>query len=121
MEYQELGSSGVRVSEVCLGTWTMGGKFWGEVHDEESIEAIKAALDVGMNFIDTAHSYGRGHSEEIIGQALKGRREEAVICTKVSGWWDGDDYVYDCSYDAIRRRPQKASDRLSRSISDTRL
>lgn len=96
----------------------MGGKFWGEVHDEESIEAVKAALDVGMNFIDTAHSYGRGHSEEIIGQALKGRREEAVICTKVSGWWDGDDYVYDCSYDAIMRLVEEGLKRLQTDYLD---
>jgi aryl-alcohol dehydrogenase-like predicted oxidoreductase len=74
----------VAVGEVGLGTWAIGAESWVVVNDEESIEAIRAAMDLGMNFVDTAHAYGLGHAETIIGEALKGRRDEAVICTKVA-------------------------------------
>ena len=67
IEVRPLGTSGLMVSAVALGTWAIGGLGWGQVRDEESIAAIREALDVGMTFIDTAHIYGMGHSEEIVG------------------------------------------------------
>lgn len=84
METAELGASGIRVTRICLGCWQMGISEWSDVEDEASIATIHAALDHGINFLDTAEAYGGGHSEEIIGQALKGRREEVVLATKVS-------------------------------------
>jgi aryl-alcohol dehydrogenase-like predicted oxidoreductase len=89
--YRPLGRSGIRVSAVGLGCWAIGGQFyneqgqplgWGEVDDGESIRAIHCALDWGVNFFDTADAYGIGHSEEILGTALKGRRDQVVIATK---------------------------------------
>ncbi len=81
---RELGNSGISVSPIGLGTWPMAGKWWGPSDDETSVRTIHAALDAGINLIDTAEGYGAGHAEEIVGQALVGRRDEAVIATKVS-------------------------------------
>lgn len=85
-----LGRSELAISQLGLGCWAIGGPFtlggiedgWGEVDDNESIAAIHAALAAGVNFFDTADAYGAGHSETILGQALKGRRGDAVIATK---------------------------------------
>src|SRR5512140_3547474 len=85
-----LGKSGIEVAAVGMGCWAIGGKWtflgndagWGDVDDTESIRAIHAALEHGANFFDTAANYGAGHSERILAQALKGRREQAVIATK---------------------------------------
>lgn len=73
-----------------LGAWVLGGgQVWGQdPDDQESIRAIHAALDLGMNLIDTAPSYGWGRSERVVGQALKGRRDQAVIATKCGLWWE---------------------------------
>jgi aryl-alcohol dehydrogenase-like predicted oxidoreductase len=84
MQYRELGTSGIQVSAIGLGGWAFGGDVWGDVDDDESIATIHAALDDGINLIDTAESYGEGHSEEVIGKALQGRREQAIVATKVS-------------------------------------
>ena len=123
MKYKELGRSGIKVSEVSLGTWTISGGNWGETDDEESIDVIRTAVDIGMNFIDTAHAYGRGHSEELIGRALNGRREDAVICTKVVNRWDEAEQkmVTDCSYDSIMREFEKGLKRLQTDYLDVYL
>jgi len=83
MEYRKLGTSDLEVSTVCVGTWAIGGDFWGEVDDRKSISAIHAGLDHGVNFIDTAPAYGAGHSEEVVGRAIQGRRDQVIIATKV--------------------------------------
>ena len=78
------------VSRVALGTWAMGGSMWGGADDENAAKTIDQALDVGINLIDTAPVYGFGHSEEILGKALQGRRERVVLATKVGlNWQDG--------------------------------
>jgi aryl-alcohol dehydrogenase-like predicted oxidoreductase len=84
MQRRPLGSSGLTVSAIGLGTWAMGGHIptWGHVDDRESIAAIHEALDCGINLIDTAPIYGLGHSEDIVGKAIHGRRDEAVLATK---------------------------------------
>ncbi|MEM9291792.1 MAG: aldo/keto reductase [Acidobacteriota bacterium] len=81
MEYRSLGAAGVRVSPLCLGTMMFGA--WGNTDHDDCIRIIHRALDSGVNFIDTANLYSQGESEEIVGKALKGRREEAVLATKV--------------------------------------
>jgi aryl-alcohol dehydrogenase-like predicted oxidoreductase len=82
MLYRKLGSSDLNCSVVALGTWSMGGDFWGKSDDDASIDTIRASLDAG-NTIDTAPVYGNGHSEEIVGKAIKGRkREDIIIATK---------------------------------------
>jgi aryl-alcohol dehydrogenase-like predicted oxidoreductase len=82
MEYRTLGRTGLRVSDVGFGAMTIGGEVFGATDDQESLKTLHHALDVGMNFIDTADAYGRGHSEELIAQVLKSRRKEVVLATK---------------------------------------
>jgi len=82
MEYRTLGRTGLRVSDVGFGAMTIGGAVFGATDDKESLKALHHALDLGMNFIDTADAYGRGHSEELIAQVLKTRRKEVVLATK---------------------------------------
>jgi aryl-alcohol dehydrogenase-like predicted oxidoreductase len=85
-----LGRSDIQVSPMGLGCWAIGGLWywldgpggWGDIDDNESIRAIHAALDLGINFFDTAANYGTGHSERILARALEGKRDKAVIATK---------------------------------------
>lgn len=90
-----LGKSGLEVSALGMGCWAIGGPWdwaqpgeerrpagWGHIDDDESIRAIHAALDTGITFFDTAANYGAGHSEEVLGRALQGRRHDVVIATK---------------------------------------
>ncbi|MGH2571924.1 MAG: aldo/keto reductase [Actinomycetota bacterium] len=83
MEYRTLGRTGVKVSEFCLGAMMFGP--WGNTDEDECVRMIHAALDAGINFVDTADVYGEGRSEEIVGRALKDRRDEVVLATKVHG------------------------------------
>lgn len=87
MKMNELGSSGIRCSAVGLGTWAMGGWMWGGNDDGAAINAIHASLDAGVNFIDTAPAYGLGHAEELVGAAIKGRRDQLVLATKCGLVW----------------------------------
>jgi len=82
MQYRTLGRTGLRVSDIGFGAMTIGGEIFGATDDQESLRALHHALDLGMNFIDTADAYGRGHSEELIAQMLKTRRQEVVLATK---------------------------------------
>src|SRR4051794_8220183 len=88
MEHRNLGATGVQVSPLCLGAMMFGA--WGNPDHDESIRIIHAALDAGINFIDTADVYSRGESEEIVGKALKDRRDDVILATKVHGRM-GDD------------------------------
>jgi aryl-alcohol dehydrogenase-like predicted oxidoreductase len=83
MEHRSLGRTGVSVSPLCLGAMMFGA--WGNPDHDESIRIIHRALDAGINFIDTADVYSRGESEEIVGKALKGRRDDVVLATKIHG------------------------------------
>lgn len=91
-----LGNSGVSVSAIGLGCWAIGGPFtmdgrpdgWGDVDDAASERAIAAALDRGVTLFDTADAYGTGHSERVLGRALKGRRQDIVIATKFGFTYD---------------------------------
>ena len=92
MEFIEIPQTSIRVSRVALGTWAMGGWMWGGSDEKDAIRTIHAALDSGINLIDTAPVYGFGRSEEIVGKALAigGRRKDTVIATKVGlDWADG--------------------------------
>lgn len=91
MEYTILGKTGFRVSKIGLGGAPLGGDF-GDTTDENVTRVIEAALDVGINFIDTAPLYGRGASERRIGQALKGKRDQVILATKAV--MRGDPYTY---------------------------
>jgi aryl-alcohol dehydrogenase-like predicted oxidoreductase len=82
-------ATSLKVSRVALGTWAMGGWMWGGTDERQSVATIKAALDQGINLIDTAPVYGFGVSEEIVGKALTGLRSRAIIATKVGLEWRG--------------------------------
>jgi aryl-alcohol dehydrogenase-like predicted oxidoreductase len=88
MEHRTLGRTGVKVSELCLGTMMFGA--WGNTDHDDSIRVIHRALDAGINFVDTADVYAQGESEEIVGKALAGRRDDVVLATKFHGGM-GDD------------------------------
>ncbi|MGW1561641.1 aldo/keto reductase [Streptomyces sp. NPDC002144] len=94
-----LGRSGIRVSALGFGCWAIGGEWqdtdgqplgWGKVDDEESVRAIRRALDLGVTFFDTADTYGAGHSERVLGRALGKRRDDVVIATKWGNLFDED-------------------------------
>jgi aryl-alcohol dehydrogenase-like predicted oxidoreductase len=97
-----LGHSGIEVSQIGFGCWAIGGPFsmdgrpdgWGETDDDESVAAVRRALELGITFFDTADVYGAGHSEEVLGRALAGRRDEVVIATKFG-------YTFDAAQRAI--------------------
>jgi aryl-alcohol dehydrogenase-like predicted oxidoreductase len=88
VEHRQLGRTGVSVSPLCLGAMMFGG--WGNSDHDDSIRIVHAALDAGINFVDTADVYSGGESEEIVGKALEGRREQVVLATKFHGSM-GDD------------------------------
>ncbi|MCP5528715.1 MAG: aldo/keto reductase [Verrucomicrobiales bacterium] len=92
MKQRPLGSSGLNGSVVALGAWVLGGgRFWGtDPDDRESIRVVQTALDLGINLIDTAPAYGWGRSERIVGQALRGRRDQAIVATKCGLWADDE-------------------------------
>jgi aryl-alcohol dehydrogenase-like predicted oxidoreductase len=85
MEYRKLGRTDITVSVVAMGCWVLAGDAtWGRQDEVDSIATVRAGLDAGVNFFDTAEGYGGGDSESVLGRALAGRRQEAVIATKVS-------------------------------------
>ena len=85
MQYTQLGSRGPRVSTVGFGAWAIGGRNWGPTDDQESMHALRAALDRGVTFIDTADVYGNGHSEELIGRILAERPSAKVVIATKAG------------------------------------
>lgn len=112
MEKRELGQTGMQVSVISLGCWAMGGQLWGPADDAASVAAIARALDRGINLIDTAPVYGFGHSEEVVGQGIRGRRDQVYISTKCGLKWDDQGNV---TYDASRPRIlQEIDDSLRR-------
>lgn len=122
MKLRPLGDSGIQASIIGLGTWvTGGGAVWGENPDDtESIRAIHAALENGVNLIDTAPAYGWGRSEEVVGRAIKDRRDRVVLATKCGLWTDDERGSFFCEIDgrAMRRslRPDTIQIEIERSL-----
>lgn len=100
------GSTGLRVSPVCYGTWQLSPRFWGDQPRSEILRAMHAALDAGVNFFDTADAYGDGLGETVLGEFLAGvRREDVVVCTKVFNHFKPDGSRYpDLSAEHVRQR-----------------
>src|SRR4030081_2423474 len=95
MEFVEIPHTSLRASRLALGTWAIGGWMWGGSDEKDAIRTIHAALDSGINLIDTAPVYGFGRSEEIVGKALAegGRRKRVTIATKVGlDWKEGQPF-----------------------------
>ncbi|MDP6946793.1 MAG: aldo/keto reductase [Myxococcota bacterium] len=90
MEDRNLGRSELTVQPIIFGAWAAGGWFWGGTDDGQAIAAIQASIDAGITAIDTAPMYGRGHSERVVGQAIRGRRDEVTVMTKCGLRWDDD-------------------------------
>jgi len=90
IEPRKLGSSDLKVSPVIFGAWAVGGWMWGGSDEQASIAAIQASIDHGATTIDTAAIYGQGYSEELVGRAIKGRRDQVQIATKCGMRWDDD-------------------------------
>src|SRR5438132_1988900 len=82
MEYRPLGRTGWNISEIGFGAWGIGGDAWGSTDDHVSLAALNRAIDLGINFIDTADVYGDGHSEQLIAQVRKSRSEQLIVATK---------------------------------------
>jgi myo-inositol catabolism protein IolS len=94
MRQRHLGWTGLPVSAIGLGCYPIGGNAWGPIDDEEAVGAIDEALDRGVTFLDTADEYGWGHSEELVGRAIRGKRDRVVLASKVGLWggrepWEG--------------------------------
>ncbi|HEY6774610.1 MAG TPA: aldo/keto reductase [Oxalicibacterium sp.] len=102
----------VPVSRVGLGTWAIGGWMWGGADDAASIATIRGAIDQGINLIDTAPVYGFGHSEEVIGRALEGMRDKAVIATKVALEWNDGRVRRNATPERIRQEIEDSLRRL---------
>ena len=115
MQERAFGRTGLAVSALGFGSWPMsGGDRYGAIEDAEAIRAIHRALDVGVTCVDTAPAYGFGHAEEVVGQALRGRRSQAILVTKCGLAWGPEG-------PAIRRDTRPASLRREVDLSLRRL
>jgi aryl-alcohol dehydrogenase-like predicted oxidoreductase len=117
MKKLRLGSAGPDITRIGLGTWAIGGAGWqfgwGPQDDEDSIAAIRRAVDLGINWVDTAALYGLGHSEEMVGRALEGRRDGVLVATKCGRVLKEDGTIATClRADSIRRELEASLRRL---------
>jgi len=124
MQTRKLGYSDLHLTTVGLGTWAIGGGGyaygWGPQDDAESIATIHRALDLGINWIDTAAVYGLGHSEEVVGRAIADRRDEVIVATKCGLVWDdGSTHPYGrLKEESIRREAETSLRRLGVEVID---
>jgi len=88
MQHRQLGQSDLKIPTVIFGAWAAGGWYWGPQDDADSIRAIQAGIDAGITCIDSAPIYGMGHSEEVVGKAIQGRRDQVILATKCGLRWD---------------------------------
>jgi methylglyoxal reductase len=105
MKTRQFGASGIEASVVGLGTWAIGGWMWGGADERDSIAAIQASIDEGVSLIDTAPAYGFGRSEEVVGKAIAGRRDQVVLATKCGLVWDseGGNWFFDAEGHKVHR------------------
>ncbi len=120
MQQRPLGTTDTNVTVMAVGCWVMGGHMWADPNDDESVDAIKAALDAGLNFIDTAPAYGFGRSERVVGRAVNGRRDGLVIATKCGMKWSDESapITRDSSYDRILFEVDDALKRMELDVID---
>jgi len=121
MEYTSLGDTGLEVSEICLGCMSFGTPDWREwvLDEDESVPIIERAIDLGINFFDTANMYSLGESERILGRALEGRREEMVVASKVYFRMNEDNvFSGGLSRKAIEQEVARSLDRLDMDTMD---
>lgn len=122
MVTKQLGKNGPRITTIGFGAWAIGGPWqwgWGEVDDKESIEAINKAIDNGINWIDTAAVYGYGHSEKVVGEAIKEIREKVFLATKCGMINDGSgNAVINNDPENIRKECEESLKRLKTDYID---
>ncbi len=122
MERRKLGYSDLELTTIGLGTWAMGGTWewgWGAQDDTESINTIHRALDLGINWLDTAAAYGLGHAEEVVGRALKDRRDKVILATKCGQTWGADGKTFRNSKpESLRREIEDSLRRLQTDYVD---
>jgi aryl-alcohol dehydrogenase-like predicted oxidoreductase len=120
LETLPIADTGRRATRICLGTWAIGGWMWGGTEEKQSIATIRAAIDRGINAIDTAPTYGFGQSEDIVGKAVEesGRRADLVISTKVGIDWPNRSPVRDARPERIRKEILDSLRRLRTSYID---
>jgi aryl-alcohol dehydrogenase-like predicted oxidoreductase len=102
LKTRPLGKSSIDVTEIGMGLWAAGGDQWGPTDDQAVLDAIDFALDAGITFFDTADVYGSGHSEELLGQAMRGRRDRFVVATKI-GWQNFDSTRGQTAYQSVEQ------------------
>jgi aryl-alcohol dehydrogenase-like predicted oxidoreductase len=126
MRYRQLGRSGIEVSEIGYGAWGIGGAQWGGADDDESLQALHRAIDLGLNFIDTALAYGEGRSERLVGRVVREREETVHVATKVppkNRVWPAEEgakldevfppgYVSECAEQSLRNLEMETVDLL---------
>jgi aryl-alcohol dehydrogenase-like predicted oxidoreductase len=123
MRYRKLGRTGIEVSEVGYGAWGIGGIQWTGGDDDEARRALNLAIDQGLNFIDTALAYGGGHSEQLVGEVVRARKEQITIATKIppkNMQWPArpvplqqvfpHDYIIECTEQSLRNLGVEAID-----------
>ncbi len=122
MKYRTLGKTALKVSEVGFGAWAIGGNNYGNSYgptdDKVSVAAVERAFELGCNFFDTADVYGHGHSEEILGQALKGHRNDVILATKVGGDFYHDPPRMNFSPEYLEFASAKSCERLQTDYID---
>lgn len=123
MEYRQLGNSDLQITPVGIGAWAIGGGGWegsmGPQNERDSIPAIHAALDRGINWIDTAALYGLGHSEEVVAHAIQGRSPRPYVFTKCERVWDSKGRIgASLKADSIRRECETSLRRLQTDVID---
>lgn len=123
MELRQLGNSDLRITPLGIGAWAMGGTgwafAWGAQDDQDSIAAIHKALDLGLNWIDTAAVYGLGHSEEVVAQALDGMASKPYVFTKCARVWNEQGQIGKCiQRDSVRRECEASLRRLRAEVID---
>src|SRR5215475_11038998 len=123
MEKRQLGNSDMQITPIGIGAWAIGGSGWngsmGLQNEEDSIPAIHAALDHGLNWIDTAALYGLGHSENVVAEAIKGRTPRPYVFTKCERVWDSSGKVgASLKAKSIRRECEDSLRRLKTDVID---
>lgn len=118
MFIRRIHNTDLSVTAVGLGTWAMGNDFFGHVDDSESIYALRAGIDAGINLIDTAPAYGAGHAEEVVGKAIKGYRDQVVVATKCGIVRTKDDFVKNLKPESVMKEIDDSLRRLNTDYID---
>lgn len=120
MRYREIGTTGIQASVVGLGTWAIGGgPYWGDNDDAQSVRTIRRAVEEGINLIDTAPAYGKGHGESVVGKALAGIRQKVCLATKCGLVWDEREGTYFFEQSGLTVKKNLSGESIRREAEDS--